>query len=83
MTSTLKRAVPSTAAEDTTGAGISRRRELRKAITLAAGAALSVIALVVSVTIGTAGVGIGDVLRSLQVSVIGGTISADFASSTP
>ena len=81
MTSTLKRAVPSTAAEDTTGAGISRRRELRKAITLAAGAALSVIALVVSVTIGTAGVGVGDVLRSLQVSVLGGTISADFASS--
>lgn len=82
MTTTLQRPAPSPGASDpSSGAEVSRRRELRKLVILAVGVVLSLAALVVSVTIGTAGVGIGDVLRSVQVSILGGTISADFASS--
>ncbi|WP_299303917.1 iron ABC transporter permease [uncultured Brachybacterium sp.] len=62
-------------------AGPARSRELRKALVLAIGVVVSALALITSVTIGTAGVGFGDVLRSLQVSIVGGTISADFAPS--
>ncbi|APX32122.1 iron ABC transporter permease [Brachybacterium sp. P6-10-X1] len=68
-------------APGTTGASTARRRELRKSLTLAVGLVVSVLALIAAVTIGTAGVGFTDVVRSIQVSVFGGTISADFASS--
>src|SRR5690625_7797479 len=40
----------------------------------------SVLAMLTSVTIGTAGDGLGDVIHSLRVSLLGGTISTDFAS---
>src|SRR5699024_11562526 len=56
------------------------RRERRKLAVLATGLLVSALALVTAVTIGTSGVGMGDVLRSLQVSLFGGTISAEFAS---
>src|SRR5699024_4900591 len=56
------------------------RRELRKSLILAVGVVVSVLALLTAVTIGTAGVGLGDVIHSLRVSLLGGTISTDFAS---
>lgn len=57
-----------------------RHRELTRAAMILGGALLSAVALILSVTIGTAGIGAGDVLRSIQVSITGGVISADFAS---
>src|SRR5699024_2913745 len=56
------------------------RRELRKSLILAVGVVVSVLVLLTAVTIGTAGVGLGDVIHSLRVSLLGGTISTDFAS---
>jgi len=58
----------------------ARRREARTVAVLVGGVILSLLALLVSVTVGTAGVGIGDVIRAVKVSIVGGTISADFAS---
>src|SRR5699024_3379575 len=85
MTATLEtprqNAGDSAPAPASTGAGTARRRELRKSLTLAGGLVVSVLALLTAVTIGTAGVGIPDVVRSIRMSVLGGTISADFASS--
>ena len=72
MTTTLERSAPAPEAPEH-GARIARRRELRKLAVLAAGLVISVIALVAAVIIGTAGVGVGDVLRSVQVSLLGGT----------
>src|SRR5699024_5744691 len=51
------------------------RRELRKSLILAVGVVVSVLVLLTAVTIGTAGVGLGDVIHSLRVSLLGGTIS--------
>lgn len=80
MTADLAHRPDTADAPERGGDPAARRRERRKLLILTAGLVLTVIALVVSVTIGTAGVGIGDVLRSVQVSLVGGTISADFAS---
>ncbi|MDN6328378.1 MAG: iron ABC transporter permease, partial [Brachybacterium sp.] len=77
MTTTLQRP----RAESAPAPAPARRHELRTSIILVAGLVVSVLALLVSVTIGTAGVGLGDVVHSIRVSIIGGTISADFASS--
>lgn len=76
MTATLQKSASAPAPAPTHP---SRGRELRKSLVLAAGVVVSVLALITSVAIGTAGVGVGDVLRSIQVSIVGGTISADFA----
>nr|WP_262423847.1 iron ABC transporter permease [Brachybacterium sp. Z12] len=81
MTATLEKQPAPTPAPAPEPASPSRGRELRKSLVLAVGVVVSVLALIASVTIGTAGVGFGDVLRSLQVSIFGGTISAEFASS--
>ena len=81
MTATLQKQPAPAPAPSPEPSDPSRGRELRKSLVLAAGAVVSLIALIAAVTIGTAGVGFGDVLRSLQVSIFGGTISADFASS--
>lgn len=62
------------------GPQAARRRELRKLALLVAGTIVSAIALITAVTIGTTGIGFTDVVRSIQVSILGGTISADFAS---
>src|SRR5690625_5650592 len=48
------------------------RRELRKSLILAVGVVVSVLVLLTAVTIGTAGVGLGDVIHSLRVSLLGG-----------
>ena len=80
MTTTLERPTPAPEAPEHGGARIARRRERRKLVILAAGLVTSALALVAAVTIGTAGIGMGDVLRSVQLSLFGGTLSADFAS---
>ncbi|MGO3478119.1 MAG: FecCD family ABC transporter permease, partial [Brachybacterium tyrofermentans] len=78
MTATLEK---SPAPAPAPASAPARSHELRKRLVLAVGLVVSVLALITSVTIGTAGMGFGDVLRSIQVSILGGTISADFASS--
>ena len=60
--------------------GPAEPRASLKPLVIAAGAVLSAVALIASVAIGTTGIGFGDVLRSLQVALFGGTISADFQS---
>lgn len=57
----------------------ARRRELVRLALLALGVVVSAVALVVSVTIGTAGVGVGDVVEALRIRLLGGTVTADFA----
>ncbi|WP_193103889.1 iron ABC transporter permease [Brachybacterium sp. FME24] len=81
MTATLEQRTGAAApGPESSGARTARSHELRKRIFLAVGLVISALALIVSVTIGTAGVGIADVVRSIQVSIFGGTISADFSS---
>src|SRR5699024_7901118 len=80
MTATIERSAPAPETPGADGARISRRRERRKLAVLATGLLVSALALVTAVTIGTSGVGMGDVLRSVQVGLFGGTISAEFAS---
>ncbi|MGP9681101.1 MULTISPECIES: FecCD family ABC transporter permease [unclassified Brachybacterium] len=80
MTTTLA-TKPAPAPAAAAASAPARRHELRKRLVIAAGLVVSVLALITSVTIGTAGVGFTDVVRSIQVSIVGGTISADFASS--
>ncbi len=80
MTATIERPVPAADAPERGGARIARRRERRKLAVLAAGLVVSAVALIAAVTIGTSGVGMGDVLRAVQVSLFGGTLSAEFAS---
>ncbi len=78
MTATAQR--PATGEKAAPAPTPARRREARTVAVLVGGVTLSLLALLVSVTVGTAGIGIGDVVRAVKVSIVGGTISADFAS---
>lgn len=55
------------------------RRDGVKLLLIAAGAVLSALALVVSVTIGTSGIGFLDVVEALRLRIFGGVLPADFA----
>lgn len=57
----------------------ARRRDGVKLLLILAGAVLSALALVVSVTIGTVGIGFVDVVRAVRLSLLGGTLEGDFA----
>src|SRR5690606_29830516 len=78
MTATAQR--PATGEKAAPAPTPARRREARTVAVLVGGVTLSLLARLVSVTVGTAGIGIGDVVRAVKVSIVGGTISADFAS---
>lgn len=55
------------------------RRGAVKLALIVLGVLVSALALVVSVTIGTVGIGFGDVVQAVRLRVFGGTLSADFA----
>ncbi|GAA1176334.1 iron ABC transporter permease [Ornithinimicrobium humiphilum] len=57
------------------------RRETGKLLVLLAGVLVSALALVVSVTVGTVGIGFADVVEAIRLRIFGGTLAADFAQS--
>lgn len=58
-----------------------RRRGAVKGVLILLGVVLSVVSLIVSVTIGTVGIGFGDVVAAVRLRVLGGTLSQDFEQS--
>ena len=69
------------APEETPAPARARRRDAGKLLLIVGGVVLSALALVVSVTIGTVGIGFGDVVEAVRLKVFGGTLGADFAQS--
>lgn len=57
----------------------ANRRGALKFLVILAGVVVSVLALIISVTIGTVGIGFGDVVQAVRLRIFGGTMSADFA----
>lgn len=82
MTATTTRPSP-TGASSSDGAPAAppraRHRDAVKLLLIAGGAILSALALVVSVTIGTVGIGFTDVVEAVRLRIFGGTLEADFA----
>lgn len=80
MTATAtRRTRPSPPPEPAAAPDRARRRDAGKLLLILGGTVLSALALVVSVTIGTVGIGFLDVVEAVRLRIFGGTLEADFA----